>query len=131
MDTKNIHTATGKTLDQLTIEAVLQDKLNTDDFMISAATLNTQAEAADNAGYIHLARNLRRAAELTSISNEEILEIYDTLRPGRTSYERLITLAHRLETALNAPLTAKLVREAAEAYIRRGIIKSINTEPNR
>lgn len=122
MDTKNIYTATGKSLDQLTMEAVLKDELSTDDFMISGATLNAQADAAENAGYRLLAHNLRRAAELTHISNEEILEIYDTLRPGRTSYDRLMKLALRLENTLNAPRTAQLVREAAEAYSRRGII---------
>ena len=106
------------------MEAVLKDELSTEDFMISASTLIAQAEAAENAGYRLLGSNLRRAAELTHISNEEILEIYETLRPGRTSYERLISLAARLEEVLNAPLTAQLVREAAEAYISRGIIKS-------
>jgi propanediol dehydratase small subunit len=131
MDTKNIYTATGKKLEQLTMEAVLKDELSTDDFMISAATLNAQATAAEKAGYGHLASNLRRAAELTRINNEQILEIYDTLRPGRTSYDRLITLAHSLETTLDAPLTAQLVREAAEAYIRRDIIKSSDIELDR
>jgi propanediol dehydratase small subunit len=119
---KTYITASGKSLDDLNMEAVLRGQLSTDDFMISDSTLNAQADAADEAGYRLLADNLRRAAELTYISNEEILEIYETLRPGRTSYSRLMTLASRLEEELNAPLTAKLVREAAEAYASRGII---------
>ena len=122
MDAKTIRTATGKSLDELTMEAVLKEQLSTDDFMISAETLYAQADAAEGTGYALLAQNLRRAAELTHISNEEILEIYETLRPGRTSYERLIKLAMRLEQTLNAPRTAQLVREAAEAYVSRGII---------
>ncbi len=121
---KTTITATGKHLEDLNMEAILKDELSTEDFMISAATLIAQAEAAENAGYRLLGNNLRRAAELTHISNEEILEIYETLRPGRTSYERLVRLASRLEEVLHAPLTAQLVREAAEAYISRGIIKS-------
>ncbi len=122
MDTKKYYTATGKLLDDLSMEAVLKGQLSTNDFMISASTLIAQAEAAENAGYRLLANNLRRAAELTKISNEEILEIYETLRPGRTSYERLLKLASRLEDELIAPRTAQLVREAAEAYVSRGII---------
>ena len=126
MDTKSTHTATGKALDELTMEAVLKDQLSTDDFMISAETLIAQADASENAGYALLAKNFRRAAELTRISNEEILAIYETLRPGRTSYERLIKLALRLENELQAPLTAQLVREAVEAYMRRGLIDPVN-----
>lgn len=119
---KKVISATGKSLDDLNMEAILKDELGTDDFLISASTLISQAEDAEHAGYPLLGLNLRRAAELTQISNEEILEIYETLRPGRTSYERLIKLALRLENALNAPRTAKLVREAAHAYVNRGII---------
>lgn len=55
-----------------------------------------QAGAAETAGYRQLAENLRRAAELTRISNQEVLDLYDALRPGRTSYSQLIGLANHL-----------------------------------
>jgi propanediol dehydratase small subunit len=125
---KNIYSATGKQLVDLNMESVLKGELSADDFMISPETLITQAAAAEHAGYRLLANNLRRAAELTQISNDEILAIYETLRPGRTSYNRLINLAVRLENECNAPLTAQLVREAAHAYVSRGLIKSPNGE---
>jgi propanediol dehydratase small subunit len=70
-----------------------------------------------------LAENFRRAAELTCISNEEVLNIYNQLRPGRSNYNSLITLAERLENEHQAPLTSALVREAAEAYLKRGLIQ--------
>jgi propanediol dehydratase small subunit len=114
-------TATGRTLDALTLEAVLAGDLTAQDFRISAATLRRQAAAAEGAGYRQLAANLRRAAELTHLSNQEVLEIYDALRPGRASYDQLIGLAHRLEADCRAPLTAALVREAAELYRERSI----------
>ncbi|MDF1514821.1 MAG: diol dehydratase small subunit [Anaerolineae bacterium] len=117
-----IISATGKSLEDLTMDAVLKDKLGTADFQISATTLLAQAEQAENAGYELLAHNLRRAAELTHIDNEKILEIYNTLRPGRTTYARLITLAEHLENDLAAPLTSALVRDAAEAYVKRGLV---------
>ena len=98
MTGKPVHTASGRTLDELT----------------------NKAEAA---GYWQLAENLRRAAELTHISNQEVLDIYNTLRPGRATHSQLIGLADRLENDLNAPLTAALVREAAEVYLERGIVQ--------
>jgi propanediol dehydratase small subunit len=115
-------TVTGRTVDELTIEAVLAGDLTTQDFRISAGTLCRQAAAAEGAGYRQLAANLRRAAELTHLSNQEVLEIYDALRPGRASYDQLIGLAQRLEAECHAPLTAALVREAAEIYRERSII---------
>lgn len=116
-------TQTGRRLDELTIDAVLQGKLREADFRIGAETLRCQAQAAEAAGYGQLGENLRRAAELTHVSNEEVLEIYSALRPGRTSYQTLITLADHLEEDLDAPLTGKLVREAAEAYLARGLVQ--------
>lgn len=79
---------------------------------------------AEAAGYRQLAENLRRAAELTLLSHQQVLEMYDTLRPGRATYDQLIELATDLETNLGASATALLVREAAEVYKERGILRS-------
>jgi len=115
-------TQTGRPLAELTMEAILQGELTEADFRISAETLQYQAQAAEEAGYVEQGRNLRRAAELTRVSNEEVLAIYNALRPGRTSYRALITLSERLEQTLDAPLTAALIREAAEVYLARGLV---------
>ncbi|MBN1872635.1 MAG: glycerol dehydrogenase [Anaerolineae bacterium] len=117
-----IHTLTGRALEELTLEAVLKGEVTAEDFRISAETLRQQADDAEAAGYHQFAGNLRRAAELTGISNEEVLAIYTALRPGRTSYTTLTALADRLEHELAAPLTAGLVREAAETYRARGLV---------
>ena len=122
MGDQTARTATGRDIEELTLEAVLAGELTTDDFRISAETLYRQAEAAEAAGYRQVAENLRRAAELTGISNEQVLEIYNTLRPGRTTYSQLVALADRLESQYGAPLTAALVREAADAYRERGLV---------
>ena len=121
MSDQQIRTASGRPLDELTMDALLAGELTTEDFCISAETLRRQAGAAEQAGYGALAANLRRAAELTSISNEEVLRIYEALRPGRSTYEELIALADRLQNEHDAPLTAGLVREAATVYRARGI----------
>lgn len=117
-------TASGRRLDELNMEAVLAGRLTTDDFRISGETLRRQADAAQDAGYGQLADNLRRAAELTRVSNDQVFEIYDLLRPGRATYAELTTLANRLEHDLDAPLIAALVREAAEVYLERGLVKA-------
>lgn len=118
-----VRTASGRSLDEVTMEALLSGELTTEDFRISGETLRRQADAAEEAGYRALADNLRRAAELTTIANDEVLRIYDALRPGRSTCGELIALADRLAEEHNAPLIADLVREAAEVYRGRGIVK--------
>jgi propanediol dehydratase small subunit len=124
MAAKIVRTASGRALDDLNIQAILADELTAEDFRISGETLHRQAEAAEAAGYCQLAENLRRAAELTDISNQEVLDIYDALRPGRSTYGDLTALADRLEKDLAAPLTAAFVHEAAEVYQERGILRN-------
>jgi propanediol dehydratase small subunit len=118
-----VRTTSGRALDELTIEAVFAGELTAEDLSISGDTLRHQASVAETAGYRQLAENLRRAAELTRISNQEVLDTYNALRPGRTTYGQLVELADRLENGLDAPLNAAFVREAAEVYLERGIIK--------
>jgi len=124
MPSHTIHTASGRTLDELNLKALLADELTAEDFRISGETLRRQADTAEAAGYRQLAENLRRAAELTGISNQEVLDIYNALRPNRSTYNELIALADRLENDLAAPLTAALVREAAEVYQVRRILRN-------
>jgi propanediol dehydratase small subunit len=102
---------------------VLAGKLTTEDFRISGETLQRQADAAQAAGYRQLGENLRRAAELTNVSNKKLFEIYEALRPGRATYDRLMALVQELENEYQAPRTAALVREAAQVYLDRGLVK--------
>jgi len=123
MKENTIYTFSGRSIDELSVEGILSGELTAEDFRIHGERLNHQAGVAEGAGYSQLAENLRRAAELTHMSNEEVLEIYNTLRPRRTSYTEMIDTADRLENEKNAPLTASLVREAAEIYLKRDIVK--------
>ncbi len=123
IDPRDVRTASGRPLADLTLEGLRAGRLGVADFRISRETLEAQARAAEEAGYTHLAGNLRRAAELTGVSNQDLLEMYEALRPSRTSYARLVELARRLAEELDAPLTAALVREAADEYLRRGLVK--------
>jgi propanediol dehydratase small subunit len=123
MSQENQCTFTGRPLQDLTMDKVRKGDLSAEDFRTSADTLREQAGIAESGGYRQLAENFRRAAELTCISNEDVLDIYNQLRPGRSNYQSLIALAERLENEHQAPLTSALVREAAEAYLKRGVIK--------
>ena len=122
METSEVRSKTGRALSELTLERVLDGELTTEDFSISGDTLERQAEAVEAAGFRQYAQNLRRASELARLSNEEVLEIYRALRPGRASLAELLAIAKHLEEDLAAPLIAGLIREAAEVYRLRGLV---------
>jgi propanediol dehydratase small subunit len=84
-----------------------------DDLRVTAEALELQAQVAEAAGRCQLAENLRRAAELVSVPEDRILEIYDALRPGRRSRESLLALADQVERDYGARRCAALIREAA------------------
>lgn len=113
----------GRPLADLTLENVRAGTLDSEDFAISAATLRHQARLAEGHGYRSQARNLRRAAELVEVPNQELLAIYDALRPGRSSAQELSALAERLETVYRAEETADLIREAAQVYQEAGLTR--------
>ena len=123
MSSETIRSKSGRTLPELNIETLRRGELTAEDFRISRETLNRQAAAAEAAGYRQLAENLRRAAEMTGLSNQQVFEIYNALRPGRATYSHLMELANQLERDMQMPMTAAFVREAAEAYRERGITK--------
>ena len=122
-DPESLRAASGKPVTQITLNAVAAGALSDDDLRIRAETLRAQAQVARDAGYGQLATNLMRAAELTAVPNDELLKMYDLLRPGRSSHDILIALAERLETLYNAAETSQFVREAAAAYQIRGLLR--------
>ena len=112
----------GRSRDDLTLDALRGDELVIDDVRIHPDTLEHQAQVAEANGNPQLAANLRRAAELTSLPDSEVLAIYEALRPRRSSYDELTTLADSL-AARGAERNAALVREAADVYARRGLLR--------
>jgi len=118
-----VQTATGRKLTELTLSAVLDGKIQADDLRIAPETLEFQAQISEKAGRPQLAENFRRAAELTKVSDARILEIYNALRPGASSYEELVHIADELEGQYGAKLNAAWVRSAADIYKRRGCLR--------
>ncbi|MBC7106467.1 MAG: diol dehydratase small subunit, partial [Firmicutes bacterium] len=119
-----VRTPGGRRLDELTLERVMSGEVTADEFRITPETLRLQAEIAAAVGRRQLAENLRRAAELTAIPDERILEIYNALRPYRSTKAELLAIADELESRYGARINAAFVREAAEVYERRGRLKA-------
>lgn len=118
-----IKTPSGISLNDITMKKVLSGQIKADDLRISPETLELQAQIADKVGRKQLAANFRRSAELTKVSDERILEIYDALRPYRSTKNGLLAIADELENQYKAVVTAALVREAADVYDNRGLLK--------
>jgi propanediol dehydratase small subunit len=118
-----LQTGSGRALRDVTLEAVLDGTLTLDDLQVHRSALVAQADIARSAGYAQLAENLERAAELTVVPRSEIIDMYNLLRPGRSRREELDALAQRLEQEFQAVRCAALVREAAEVYTARGLLR--------
>lgn len=118
-----VTTKSGLRLSDLNLRRVLDGNVSPDDASVSAETLESQAGFARAAGYEEVARNLVRAAEMTRIPSDEILEIYEALRPGRSSYYQLLSLSQQLSARYGAEHTGAYIREAAEVYRDTGLLK--------
>lgn len=114
-----IKSASGKPLSDFTYQSVINGTLNADDFRISPETLEMQAQVAESVGRTAFARNLRRASELIKIPDARLLEIYNALRPYRSTKQELLDIANELEGTYQAKVNAAWVREAADVYEKR------------
>lgn len=118
-----VKTVTGKTLDQITLEAVMSGEIKAEEIRITPQTLEYQAQIAESIGRPQLANNMRRAGELTKVPDERILEIYNALRPYRSTKAELLAIADELENEYGAKINANFVREAASVYETRERLK--------
>jgi propanediol dehydratase small subunit len=118
----------GRPVDELTLDAVRAGEVGLADLRIHPETLERQAEIAQRHGNPQLAANLRRAAELTRLPDEEVLAIYEALRPGRSTAAELTALAGSLADR-GLPRNAALVAEAAEIYARRRLARAEAAPP--
>ena len=114
----------GKGLDEITLEALLEDRVTIEDLRITAAALRQQAEIARAAGRGTLAANFERGAELVDVPQATIMRMYELLRPGRAeSQDELLAVAKELRDQYGAKGMAEFVEEAATVYERRGLFK--------
>lgn len=118
-----IQSPTGKRLADMKLEQVLSGQLQAEDMRISPEALEMQAQVAESVGRDAFARNLRRAAELIAVPDERVLEIYNALRPYRSTKQELYGIADELESTYNCKINAAFIREAAGVYEQRGRLK--------
>lgn len=118
-----VRSATGLSIEEITLEKATSGKLTFDDVRIRPETLEYQAQICESAGRPHLAKNLRRAAEMTRIPDARVLEIYNALRPYRSTKQELLDIASELENKYQAKICAGFVREAVQVYEKRNRIK--------
>jgi propanediol dehydratase small subunit len=116
-----VRTPAGRPLADVTFAAARDGEIVAAEMRATAETLRLQAEVARAAGRAQLADNLERAAELTSVPDDELLAVYTALRPGRSTAAELESWARALD-GYGAATTAAFVREAASAYVERGLV---------
>ena len=117
-----IRSKTGKKLDDITIDNVMQGDIGIEDLSISKDTLILQAKVALEEGKEQLAQNFVRASELIDIPDQKILEIYNLLRPYRATESQLIAVINELKDKYNAPICSAFVEETLEVYKKRDIL---------
>ena len=118
-----VKSATGKSLDDITLDKVVNNQIQFEDIKTRPETLDLQNQIAKSVNRPNLAANLRRAGEMTQIPDSRLLEMYNALRPYRSSKQELIAMAEELEGQFNAVDCGKLVREAADVYEKNNRLK--------
>lgn len=113
----------GIPFDELTLENIESGKVVFEDFSISPDVLRMQGDIAASAGRSQIALNFGRAREMTKIPDARILEMYNSLRPHRSTREELLAIADELQNQYSANICSAFVREAADVYQRRGLLK--------
>ncbi|MFZ1383616.1 MAG: diol dehydratase small subunit, partial [Propionicimonas sp.] len=118
-----VKSATGKVLADFTLDKVKSGELKAEDFRIAPETLEMQAQVAESVDRDNLARNMRRAAELIAVPDDQLLSVYNALRPYRSTKAELYGIADELEQKYQCKVNAAFIREAADVYEKRGRLK--------
>ena len=119
-----VETKAGKKLEDITLDAVLSDRVTLEDLRITDRALRQQAEIARAAGRPTLAANFERGAELVDVPQDVIMRVYELLRPGRaSSKDELVAAAQELRETYGAQGVAAFIEEAADVYERRSLYK--------
>lgn len=112
----------GKSLDDISLAAVLTGDVTMEDLRITPKALADQAEISRAANRPTLALNFERAAELVNVPQDFIMSSYELLRPGRAkTKQQILDVAKIFRNQHKAPAIAAFFEEAAEIYERRGL----------
>ena len=97
-----IKSASGKSLNDLTLQGVIDGKLDAKDFRITKETLELQAQVAESAGRGFFATNFR---------------------PYRSTKAELYAIGDELINEYGATVSGNFVKEAADIYEKRNRLK--------
>ena len=112
----------GKSLDDISLDALLNGDVTMEDLRITPKALADQAEISRAANRPTLALNFERAAELVNVPQDFIMSSYELLRPGRAkTKQQILDVAQIFRNQHKAPAIAAFFEEAAEIYERRGL----------
>src|SRR5207248_2208738 len=104
----------GVALADITLDALIEGRVDMEDLRITPDALKAQAEIACDSGRPTLARNFERAAELVDVPQDVIMRIYELLRPGRAkSKAELFDAARLMRDSYQAANIATFIEEAA------------------
>jgi propanediol dehydratase small subunit len=118
-----VKTVSGWDFSEISLENVSSGKIPPQEIRISPETLEYQAQIAEAHGRVQLSTNFRRAAELTRVQDEEVLKIYNALRPHQSTKEELLKIVKGIMKKYKAKINARFIREAIKVYERRGLLK--------
>ena len=121
-----VKTPTGKNLDDINLNSIKNDQIKGDEMRITPEALKIQGEIAASAGRPAIQKNFQRAAELTKVPDARLLQMYNALRPYRSSKQDLLDIADELRNKYNAPICAAWFEEAAKYYESRKKLKGDN-----
>lgn len=115
----------GRKFDELSLEAAVKGDVTMDDLRTTPSALLDQARIARSVGRSALAANFERAAEMARLPQDDIMRIYELLRPGRAaSKAELMEVAAHLRSSFEAESLARFVEEAADVYERRNLYRT-------
>ncbi len=111
-----VKSATGLGLDDITLDKVVSGQIQFEDIKTRPETLALQTQVAESVNRPRLADNMRRAGEMTQIPDARLLEMYNLLRPYRSTKQELLAMADELQNQYGATACAGFVKEAATVY---------------
>jgi propanediol dehydratase small subunit len=111
-----VKSATGMSLDDITLDKVVSGQIKFEDIKTRPETLALQTQIAESVNRPRLGDNMRRAGEMTQIPDARLLEMYTFLRPYRATKQEMLAMADELQNQYGATACAGFVREAATVY---------------
>ena len=118
-----IFTPGGMNIQDITFENIERGIIKPDDCRTSRESLVYQAQLAEQQGNKSIADNFYRASEMVDIESSKIINIYNSIRPYRSTEAELKDIISDLRNTYNADRTAEFIEEALAVLKLRGKLR--------